>query len=418
MAIGYACVTIGVPGTSISSCTLKNATKENIRSLIQKNLSALEKMLDYNIRNGIQLFRISSDLIPFGSHPVNTIDWCREYRDTFEELEVKIKKAGMRVSMHPGQYTVINSGDPSVVERSVEELLYHARFLDALGMDCKHKIILHIGGVYGNKEQAMKNFVHRYRGLPQAVTSRLVIENDERSYNIAEVLQISEECGAPVVFDNLHHMINSPAKELSDEEWIKLCSLTWNKGDGRQKIHYSQQKEQSQPGRHSDTIYLRPFIEYFNHFTEITFDIMLEVKDKNLSTMKCNHAILHPSTASQLKEEWARYQYYVLSKDGKAYQAISDLLRDGESQVALQFYEMIEDTISLPENLDEQTNAAQHLWVNLIADCTTAERNRYDRLMKDYRTGKSPITPLKNHLYRCAVAQNQEHLTQSLYFFL
>ena len=159
-------------------------------------------------------------------------------------------------------------------------------------------------------------------------------------------------------------------------------------------------------------------MEYFNHFPEITFDIMLEVKDKNLSAMKCNHAILHPSTASQLKEEWDRYRYYVLSKDGKTYEAINALLKDGESQVALQFYELIEATISLPENSDAQKNAAQHLWVNLIADCTTAERKRYDRLIREYHSGKSPITPLKNHLYRCAVAQNHEHLTQSLYFFL
>ncbi len=418
MAIGYACVTIGVPGASISGCTLKSATQENIRALIQKNLSALEKMLDYNIRNGILLFRISSDLIPFGSHPVNTIEWWRDYRDYFEALGAKIKRAGMRVSMHPGQYTVINSGDPSVVERSVQELLYHARILDALGMDCKHKIILHIGGVYGNKEQAMKSFIHRYLGLPQTVKNRLVIENDERSYNIAEVLQISEECGAPVVFDNLHHKINSPTKELSDEEWVKLCSLTWSKGDGRQKIHYSQQKEKSLPGRHSDTIFLHPFIEYFTHFAKITFDIMLEVKDKNLSAMKCNHTIIHTSTASQLMEEWARYKYYVLSKDGMAYQAISELLKDGQKQVAMQFYEMIEGTMSLAENSDAQTNAAQYLWAKLIVDSTTAERNRYDKLMRDYHTGKAPITSVKKHLFRCAVAQKQEHLMQSLYFFL
>jgi UV DNA damage endonuclease len=418
MAIGYACLTIGVPGTSISSCTLKNATEEHIRALIQKNLAALNMILDYNIRQDIRLFRISSDLIPFGSHPVNIVEWQKDFHEYFVMLGEKIKQAGLRVSMHPGQYTVINSNNPEVVERSVQELIYHARFLDALGVDCTNKLILHIGGVYGDREKAIGNFIREYLCLPQEVKRRLVIENDERCFNISEVLRISERCGAPVVFDNLHHKINPPLERLSDDEWIKRCGLTWKSEDGRQKIHYSQQKEQASPGSHSDTIYLQPFIEYYEQISITPPDIMLEVKDKNLSAIKCNHAVVKHSPAKCFEPEWARYKYYVLSKDAKAYQEIRELLKDKEARVSREFYEMIERASTLPENKGAEVNAAQHVWGYFSKDCTAVERKRYEKLIEAYTNGTASITSLKNHLLKCAFNHNQDYLIDSLYFYL
>jgi UV DNA damage endonuclease len=417
MAIGYACLTIGVPGTSISSCTLKNATEEHIRELIHKNLTALEMMLDYNIRQDIKLFRISSDVIPFGSHPVNTVEWWVDYREYLEMLGEKCKKSGLRVSMHPGQYTVINSNDPGVVTRSVQELIYHARFLDAMRVDDTNKLILHIGGVYGDKEKAAGNFVREYLRLPQEVKRRLVLENDERCFNISDVLKISEACGAPVIFDNLHHKINPPMDLISDYDWIKRCGLTWKAEDGRQKIHYSQQKEQASPGSHSDTIYLQPFTEYFEQFEGEAPDIMLEVKDKNLSAIKCNHAVVKHSPAKWLEPEWARYKYYVLSKDAKAYQEIRTLLKNKEARVAKDFYEIIERASALPENKGAEVNAAQHVWGYFSKECTASEKKRYEKLMEDYTVGTASITSLKNHLLKCSVLHHQDYLINSLYFY-
>lgn len=418
MAIGYACLTIGVPGTSISSCTLKNATQDNIHSLILKNLAALEVMLDYNIRHGIQLFRISSDLIPFGSHPINQVTWWNDYRAYFEVLGDKIKKSGLRVSMHPGQYTVINSNDPGVVERSVQELVYHARFLDTLGVDRTNKLVLHIGGVYGDKITATNNFIREYARLPEEVKRRLVIENDERCYNINEVLEISKACGAPVVFDNLHHRINPPTEKLLDYEWIRRCSNTWKPEDGRQKIHYSQQKDQAPPGSHSDTIFLQPFTEFYQPLSEVAPDIMLEVKDKNLSAIKCIHAVIENSPAKKLEKEWARYKYYVLSKDSKAYQAIRELLKEKEALVAKEFYEIIEKAYQLPENTGAEVNAAQHVWGYLSKDCTASEKKRYEKLTEEYTKGSASIVSLKKHLLKCSVLHGQDYLIQSLYFYL
>ena len=109
MSIGYACLNIGTPNTNIRSVMQKNATPEKLTEVTTHNLEALEKMVDYNRKNDIRLFRISSDLIPFGSSPVNALAWSEIHNEAFHRIGAKIRKSGMRVSFHPGQYTVLNS---------------------------------------------------------------------------------------------------------------------------------------------------------------------------------------------------------------------------------------------------------------------------------------------------------------------
>src|SRR5699024_45506 len=151
-------------------------------------------------------------------------------------------------------YTVLNSPDKDVVSRAVEDLNYHTRFLDSLGVGPAHKIILHIGGVYQEKENAMERFVKSYQTLlSDAVKRRLVIENDDRSYTVSEVLMISQATGAPVIYDNLHNAINTSDITKDDAYWIELTRKTWRSEDGRQKIHYSQQSPMNRIGAHTQT---------------------------------------------------------------------------------------------------------------------------------------------------------------------
>lgn len=322
MSLGYACILTGIPEIRLKSCTLRYAAEEKLKHITLHNIWALNDMIDYNIRNGIRLFRISSDIIPFGSHPVNRLEWWKDYGSLLSDMGVKIRNSGMRVSMHPGQYTVLNSPDSSVVERSAADLIYHARFLDSLGMDISHKIILHTGGVYGNKAQSAGRFIENFRRLPEAIKSRLVLENDEKCYNIADVLTIAKEIQIPVVFDNLHHFLNNPGSPDSSSYtvtshqsssctvtsprsptctvtspapqiyiWIGRCRSTWKPEDGRQKIHYSQQLPGGKPGAHSQTIDTSEFAGFYSSLPDKDLDIMLEVKDKNLSVIKCMRSI-------------------------------------------------------------------------------------------------------------------------------
>ena len=86
MSIGYACIAVGVMGSNQKSCIAKNASESKLNELIEHNLNALEVMIDYNIKNNIKLFRISSDIIPFGSSPVNNLKWWEIFESIFQRI--------------------------------------------------------------------------------------------------------------------------------------------------------------------------------------------------------------------------------------------------------------------------------------------------------------------------------------------
>ncbi len=417
MAIGYACITIGVQNAGLSRCILKNATEDNIRAITRSNLSALETMVEYNIRNDIKLFRISSDIIPFGSHPINEVHWWAEFKEMFTRIGEKISAAEMRVSMHPGQYTVLNATEPRIVQNAIEDLKYHGAFLKALGVDQKNKIVLHIGGVYGDKAKSTKVFIKNYLLLPQSIRNRLVIENDDKNYTIQDVLEISKETNIPVIFDNLHHQLNPPMEKLSDGKWMAACSSTWKGYDGKQKIHYSQQKVGASSGAHSDTVLIQQFLDFYRNLGNKEIDIMLEVKDKNLSAIKCiNTAVLDIS--AKLFEEWVRYKYFVLSRSERLYNEIDQMLNLKDELVAKEFYERLEQAYLLPEDMEAEVNAAQLLWSYVSQECSSAEKKRFEKLVLAYKTRACTVRTLKNHLLKCVLRQEMDYLTNSLYFYI
>lgn len=354
---GYACLARGVPGTELRSCTLRTVSPEKLREITAHNLCALERLIDYNIKNRIPLFRISSDLIPFGSGPVNTICWQVEFAQDFHRIGKKISDAGMRVSMHPGQYTVLNSPNPDVVRRAIADLNYHEQVLNLLGTDCSSKIILHVGGVYGEREASVRRFTQNWPLLGRGIRDRVVLENDERSYDIAEVLCLAEQVGVPAVFDTLHHSIHHPQKEKPLRFWAKQCAETWIQSDGRQKIHYSQQEPGGRPGAHSQTIHMREFLRFFENVEDLDLDIMLEVKDKNISAVKCTLLTDQSCSIAMLEQEWDKYQYAVLEHSHNDYLAAQKVLQEKEGQPVCRFYAILEHALSLPVQPADTGNA-------------------------------------------------------------
>ena len=411
--IGYACLTVGVPETKQRTCMMKNASKDVLMSLIQSNLESLDKMLDYNIQNGIKLLRISSGIIPFGSHVINDLRWWKIFDESFKVIGNKALKNGIRLSMHPGQYTVLNSPDEVVIERAVADLRYHTRVLDTMGLGTQHKIILHVGGIYGDKTTAIKRFIEQYSCLDANIQHRLVIENDDRQYTIADVLSIGESECIPVVFDNLHHQVN-PENTRSEIEWISACRNTWKTQDGRQKLHYSQQDEDKRMGAHSSTLDIGEFLQFYKSLQKWDVDIMVEVKDKNLSAIKCINAIASPKI-QRLENEWARYKYLVLERSLKKYNEIRQLLKDKSAYPVSEFYRLIDDAMNTQVTVGNAVNAAQHVWgyVNDLADekeCRSFKMN-LDKISK----GGSTAT-MKRQLWKLANVQQQKYLLDSLYF--
>lgn len=288
--IGYACINTKLDAPN-RTCRLKNATPEKILELAAVNVEALQPILDWNAAHGIELFRITSDLIPFGSHPINTVPWWRILKSQFARLGDFIASKGLRVSMHPGQFTILNSPRREVVANSVKELEYHTAVLDALGVDNSHKIVIHLGGVYGDKAESLSRFVENCKRLNSRIRARLVIENDERCYTVDDVLGASRAIGVPVVFDVFHHIWNPALEALPVRLIIGLAAKTWRKRDGRVKIHYSNQWPGGPAGAHSKSINVGKFLRFYETIHDLDLDIMLEVKDKEQSVLKLFRAL-------------------------------------------------------------------------------------------------------------------------------
>jgi UV DNA damage endonuclease len=189
----------------------------------------------------------------------------------------------MRTNVHPGQYTLINAVREDVVAASIAELAYHADLLDLMGLDQTHKIQIHVGGVYGDKDAAIDRFVETHARLPEPVRGRLVIENDERQYALADALTISGRTGVPVLFDVFHHRIFNQGESLA--EALDLAVPTWA-GHGPAMIDYSSQHPDRQPGAHTASIDLDDFAGVLDELAGRDVDVMLEIKDKEASALK------------------------------------------------------------------------------------------------------------------------------------
>ncbi len=412
MRIGYACLTLGVQNTNFRTCTLKNATDERLYELIGHNLNSLKNILLYNAENGIRLFRITSDLIPFGSSPANKLDWPKLFKDEFDALGHIIKENKIRVSMHPGQYTVINSPTPDVVSRAVDDLIYHTKILNALGTDSSSKIILHVGGVYGDKDSAISRFNNTYKNLDSEIKKRLIIENDDKSYTIGDVLKISQAMDIPVVYDNLHNEVN-PYEDKPHSHWIDECSKTWRKSDGDQKIHYSQQDKTKSPGAHTQTTDHNKFLNFIRDISQ-DVDIMLEVKDKNLSAVKCIN-VVKPSDEN-LKKEWERYKLTVFEHSPEAYLAAKNIIEKKPNPSA--FYDCIFEAQNIPTTTENAIKAADKVYLKLKSAMSEKEINRYLNLISKLNSKKTSIKSVKNFLFKVAVNSDYTNVKNSLYFHL
>ncbi|MDD1665292.1 MAG: hypothetical protein LUQ32_08035 [Methanomicrobiales archaeon] len=121
------------------------------------------KILEFNRDHGILFFRITSDIVPFASHPVIDLPWQDRFRAQIGEIGRLIRDSGMRISMHPDQFILINAPDETIVERSIAELRYHAEVLDLMDLDTTAKIQIHVGGVFGDREASIRRFIDRAR---------------------------------------------------------------------------------------------------------------------------------------------------------------------------------------------------------------------------------------------------------------
>ena len=284
MRIGYPCInwTIGCKGDR--TFRLKSYSEARLIETIENNLNCLLKMLAFNVKQDLLFFRITSDLVPFASHPINKFDWSDYFKRDFQEIGAFVKTHGLRISMHPDQFTLLNSVDTAVFDRSVSELQYHAQVLDLMELSLSDKIQIHVGGVYGDKAQSMERFIIRFDTLDDQIRRRLVIENDDRLYTLKDCLQIHATTGIPVLFDVYHHSVNNSGETI--RRAFDLFTKTWKNKDGVPMVDYSSQRPSERRGKHAESIDLTHFTHFINETLDFDFDIMLEIKDKEASALK------------------------------------------------------------------------------------------------------------------------------------
>lgn len=283
MKIGYPCINRSIGCSSGRTFRLSSYSGERLEETVRENLRCLGETLRFNQRECLLFFRIGSGLVPFASHPVCTADWQETFAEGFRDIGRFVRENDMRISMHPDQFVVINAKDPDIVGKSIAELSYHAALLDAMHLDGTAKIQIHVGGVYGDPGSAMMRFTNVYSGLDECVIRRLVVENDDSRYTLADCLRIHEETGIPVLFDVFHHTVNPSGAGVA--EAVELSGATWRPRDGIPMVDYSTPMPGGRKGRHAESLDAADFERFLAATAPADMDIMLEIKDKEKSAL-------------------------------------------------------------------------------------------------------------------------------------
>ena len=303
MNIGYACINMqlsypqkyggkekGVKpittGRSMIKRTFLSKGVDYASELALANTMDLDKIIDWNILNGYNFFRITSELAPWKSeYEWNDLKDIERIRMYLHSAGVKAKSHNLRITSHPGPFNVLTSPHPHVVDNCITDLTIHGEVFDMLGLSRTpyNKINIHIGGAYGDKESAMERFCKSFERLPDSVKSRLTVENDDKAsmYSVKDLYEgVYKRIGIPIVFDYHHHKFCTG--DLSEQQALEMAISTWPEGI-TPATHYSESRRDEQKDEtirvqaHSDYVYDK--IETYGN----EIDVMVEAKAKELA---------------------------------------------------------------------------------------------------------------------------------------
>lgn len=211
-------------------------------------------------------------------------------KDILKEAGQLAKKYNHRITMHPGQFNVVGTPNEVAFHSTILDLSYQCEILDNIGMGTDSVMVVHGGGVYGNKQETIKRWCVNFKRLPENVQNRLVLENCEKCFSIEDCLVVSKEINIPVVFDTHHYdcyNILHPDEHLEEAgTYIPQILETWCRRGIKPKFHVSEQGS-GRCGHHSDYIDSIPgyLLEIpLKYSTNI--DIMIEAKKKELAIFK------------------------------------------------------------------------------------------------------------------------------------
>lgn len=313
--IGFACKFLNEKNLNFKTTKIKSLEKLKYTEKVDK----IFKILEYNINvlnrsielvaswpKNLQMMRIGSDFFPCYTHEIATqIYKENSIKNLLLNLYCigdKIKEHNIRISMHPGQFTMLVSKKETTIENSIKDLEYHAdvfRYMNIDPKDQKNEINIHVGAKQNNfREIFLKNF----EKLSCDLKTWLSLENDEFSYSIYEVLKLKDY--VKIILD-IHHYwvmhekfieVNDPIIDKIIESWRgaipelhyslpkqEYCGDFFNECDlefAKCKI-----KNKKKLREHSDYCWHKNTNNYIFKFLN-NFDIMIEAKAKQLASHK------------------------------------------------------------------------------------------------------------------------------------
>ena len=295
MNLGYACINMTLGGQKPKITTNRSMIKKTFidkgidyaGELSLLNSRDLCEIVKWNVENGINFFRISSDIFPWASeYNIEDLPQYQRIKTVLSSCGNYARDNGVRLTSHPGPFNVLVSPREHVVQNTITDLTNHGKVFDLLGLDRTpyNKINIHCNGVYGDKQSALDRFCKNFELLPESVQTRLTVENDDKAtmYSVKDLMYIHERIGIPIVFDYHHHKFCTG--DMTEQEALELAISTWPKGI-TPVVHYSESKalhesnNKLKPQAHSDYINNLPST-YGNNV-----DIMVESKAKELSIL-------------------------------------------------------------------------------------------------------------------------------------
>ena len=257
-----------------------------MESLGIANAKDIVKMLRWNDKYGIKFLRLSSEMFPFASHSEYGYKLAPFVSKELAKAGKVAAELGHRLTTHPGQYTQLGSPRKPVIDNALRDLDYHDELLSLLKLppqqDRDAVMILHLGGVFGDKAATLDRFRENYKKLPQGVKNRLVLENDDVSWSVHDLLPLCEELNIPMVLDFHHNNIIFDADQIREgtKDIVDLFPrivATWKRKNITPKMHYSEPTPSAITGRqrrkHNPRVATLPPCPP-------DMDLMIEAKDK------------------------------------------------------------------------------------------------------------------------------------------